>query len=189
MIRFVVLAAVLALSACGERPAPQSAANDACTREATHQVTWSNAAAADVISARAEGPSCTQAVVLLTLRNARGDALWTIANTFYDMTAGGVPPEDAPATAPQDVDRFLAAWVDATQLRSSQLPEWREGMSRPGEGVEALGYHSWFERDVYEAMRARDLPLLCFAVAAEGVQCLMMDPASHAPSVLVAYGP
>ena len=87
------------------------------------------------------------------------------------------------------VETFLAGWADVTQKTSADLPEWREGMSRPGEGVEALAYDTPFDRDVYEACVARALPMICYAAAVEAAQCLIIDPASHAPTMIVAYGP
>jgi len=38
-------------------------------------------------------------------------------------------------------------------------------------------------------LRARNLPMICYAAAAEASQCLIVDPASHAPTMMVAYGP
>ena len=183
---FLFAIAAIGLSACAE-PQPEHAAA-ACSQTATHNVTWSQAGAADTITAHGEGPSCKQAVVTFVARDAAGDPLWTFASTYYDMTVGGAPPEGAPDIAPEELQRFLASWADVTETTSSDLPEWRDGMSRPGEGVEALGYETPFTREVYEAMRGRGLPTICYAAAVAAVQCLVIDPASHAPTMIVAYG-
>lgn len=186
-MRHVMFAiAALALSACA--PPQQQAATEGCALRATHDVIWSQQAAPDTITARSDGPTCKQAVVSFVARNAQGDPLWTFASTYYDMTVGGAPPEGAPDVTNDQVQSFLASWADVTLKTSTDLPEWRAGQSRPGEGVEALGYETPFDREVYEAMRGRGLPIICYAAAVAAVQCLIMDPASHAPTMIVAYG-
>jgi len=188
MRAFALAVAALALSACGSENSSNQTEASACAAQATHNVTWSETERQDAIVARAEGPSCTQAVVVWTMRNADGDALWVFASTYYDMTAGGNPPDDAPATEASAVQEFLTSWVNVTEMRSGQLPEWRADQSRPGEGVEPFGYETPFDREVYDMMRQRNLPTICYAAAVAAVQCLVMDPASHAPTMIVAYG-
>jgi hypothetical protein len=184
-MRFIVLAiAALTLNACAD----ERAAAAGCAREARHEVAWTSEATPDTITAQSDGPSCAQAVVLLVIRDARGDPLWTFASTYYDMVAGGVAPENAPPIPPEDVERFLAGWADVTAMRSNDLPEWRENAARPGED-EPLAYETPFERETYEALRGRALPAVCYAAAVEATHCLVIDPASHAPAVIVAYGP
>ena len=185
---FVVLAA-LALSACNQSsptPAEQTTAAG-CVRSATHDVRWTDPDTADLITARSEGPSCAQAVVLLVARNAQGDALWNFSSTYYDMTTGGVPPENAPAVSDEQMDTFLRGWANVTAGMSGTLPEWREGAAGPE--APTFHYSTSFEREQYEAMRQRNLPMICYAAAAEATQCLVVDPISRAPSMIVAYGP
>lgn len=182
----IIAAAATLLSACGDRH--QDAQASACVLEAVHTVTWSNAAAPDTVHTSAEGPSCDQAIVVFTVRNASGDPLWTFANTYYDITAGGSPPPESDPATDADVQAFLASWANVTLLSSEELPAWTEAMSRPGEGVEPLGYESPFDRETYEALRTRGLGTICYAVAVAAVQCLVIDPASNSPTVLVAYG-
>jgi hypothetical protein len=179
--------AALALAACGERR--EAAQGPGCDVRAEHAVRFSNDAADDVITARAEGPSCAQATVMLTLRNAEGDALWAFASTYNDMAYGGAPAPDAPAPAAEDVERFLTGWADFTTMRSGELPEWREGAASLAENVEGLSYETPFNREAYEMLRGRDLPTLCYAAGMEASQCLIIDPATHAPIRIVAFGP
>lgn len=156
-------------------------------RSATHEVRWSDADAPDVITTRSEGPSCAQATVLFVARNAEGDPLWTFASTYFDLTTGGVAPENAPAVSDQQMDTFLSGWANVTASASGSLPEWRDGAAGP----EAATFHysTPFEREQYEALRQRNLPLICYAAAAEATQCLLVDPVSRAPTMIVAYGP
>lgn len=185
MRHLILVCAAFALAACGQQEQQQAA--NGCALEASKQITWSGAEA-DTINARAEGPDCTRAFVQFSIRGANGDALWVFASTYYDLRHGGTPPADAPATTADEVQEFLNSWVDVTEVRTSALPAWTETQSRPGEGVEPFGYETPFDREVYEAMRTRDLPAVCYAAAVAAVQCLIIDPASHSPTMMVAYG-
>lgn len=182
-MRFLALAALLALSACG-----QDRAEAGCARGANHEITWSSQGAQDTVSARAEGPSCAQAVVTLSIRNAAGDPLWAFASTHYALQAGdGALPEDVEKVSEEEMDTFLAGWTDLSMQSSGELPQWAEGQARLT--GETFSYDTPFEREAYEMLRERDLPMACFQAAAEGSQCLVIDPLSHAPTMIVAYGP
>lgn len=180
--------AALALCACGQQTETAST-SEGCARSATHDVTWTNANAPDVITTRSEGPSCAQAVVTFIARNASGDALWAFASTYYDLTAGGIPPEGAPAVTDAQMDTFLAGWADVTQMRSGELPEWRADAATLTASATTFSYDTPFDRETYEMLRARNLPMICYAAAAEASQCLIVDPATNAPIMIVAYGP
>lgn len=186
-LAFIVLAA-LALTACGQQRETVSPSGN-CARSATYQVTWTNAEAPDVITTSSDGPSCAQAVVTFVARNAQGDALWAFASTYYDLTAGGLPPEGAPPVSNEEMDRFLQGWANVTEMPSSGLPQWRAGVATLTESATTFAYNTPFDRETYEMLRARDLPMICYASAAEATQCLIIDPASHAPTMMVAYGP
>jgi hypothetical protein len=188
MGRALLLVVVLALSSCGQ-PRDSAVSAEGCARAATHEVSWTNADAPDVITARSEGPTCAQAVVTFVARNAEGDPLWAFASTYYDLTVGGVAPEDAAPVSEAEMDRFLSGWADVTQMRSSELPTWREGAATLTESATTFAYETPFDRETYEMLRARDLPMICYAAAAEATQCLIVDPASQAPTMIVAYGP
>lgn len=184
-MRYFALILSLALLACGQQ---QTASQGSCALGASHEITWSNPDAPDTVTARAEGPSCKQAAVALIIRNAQGDPLWAFASTYYAMTAGDGPmPADAPAITEASMTEFLANWAELTMQSSGELPEWREGDSALR--GETFSYHTDFEREAYEMMRGRDLPMACYAGGAETSQCLVIDPLSNAPALLVAYGP
>jgi len=182
----LILLAAMALSACGQQ---HETAREGCARTATHEVSWTNAEAPDVITTRSDGPSCLQAVVTFVARNAQGDALWAFASTYYDLAVGGAPPEGAPAVTEAEMDRFLAGWAEVTEMRSSALPQWREDAATLSESATTFAYETPFERETYEALRARNLPTICYAAAVERTQCLIVEPASQAPAMIVAYGP
>lgn len=187
-MRLTLLAAVaLALAACGQQ---QSAATgEACERVATHEVAWTNDTSPDTITTRSEGPTCAQATVTFVARNTSGDPLWTFASTYYDLTAGGVAPEDAPDVTAEQMDAFLASWANVTASTTNTLPEWRQGVATLTESATTFSYDTPFDRETYEMLRARNLRMICYAAAVEATQCLVIDPASHAPTTIVAYGP
>lgn len=180
--------ALLAISACGERQTSSTNASG-CERVATHELAWSDANAADTITARSEGPTCAQAAVLFVARNANGDPLWAFASTYFDMTSGGIPPEGAAAVGEEQMDEFLASWANVTAISSNTLPEWRAGVATLTESATTFAYDTPFDRETYEMLRVRNLPMFCYAAAVEATQCLVIDPASNAPTMIVAYGP
>lgn len=184
-MRILFLTAALVLGACGQAG---NVADTGCTRSATHDVVWTSDTA-DTITTRSDGPSCTQAVVTFVARSANGDPLWTFASTYYDMTTGGIPPEGTPAVSNEQMDTFLTGWADVTEQTSSELPEWREGVATLTESAQTFAYDTPFDRETYEMLRARNLKMICYAAAVEATQCLVVDPASHAPTMIVAYGP
>lgn len=188
-MRLLLLVAALALSACGPMGGGTASDTSACARSATHEAAWTTEGAPDTVTARSEGPSCAQAVVTLVVRNSNGDPLWAFASTYYDMTMGGIPPEGAAAVSNEQMDEFLAGWANVTTMRSNELPEWREGVATLTESATTFAYDTPFDREVYEMLRARNLPMICYAAAVEASQCLIVDPASHAPTMIVAYGP
>lgn len=179
-------AAVLALGACADQ---QPSANAGCARAASQEVTWSSDAAPDTVTARADGPTCGQAIVTLAVRNAAGDALWAFSSTYYDLTAGGAPPEGAAPVSGDEIDRFLAGWANVTMSTSGELPEWREDAATLTESATTFAYDTPFDREIYEMLRQRNLRTLCFAAAVEATQCLIVDPASNTPALIVTYGP
>ena len=186
-MRSLTLAALaLTLTACAQPP-PHEAAG--CARSATHEVTWTQAQTADVITTSSDGPSCSQAVVTFVARNANGDPLWAFASTYYEMTAGGAPPPGAPPVTAAEIDTFLAGWADVTMSTTNTLPEWREGAATLTESASTFAYDTPLARDVYESLRARNLRMLCYAAGVESTQCLIVDPATNAPGKIVAYGP
>lgn len=182
---FALALATLALTACGDAVER----GEGCIRSAVHEVNWTSVSSPDAITTRSEGPSCAQAVVTFVARNSRGDPLWAFSSTYYDLTAGGAPPEDAPAVSTEQMDEFLGGWANVTVSSSGELPAWREDAATLTESASTFSYDTPFERDVYEMLRARDLTMICYAAAVEATQCLIVDPLSNAPTMIVAYGP
>lgn len=187
-MRTMLIAALTLLAACAQPDqAPRADAGPGCERTATAERTWSNAQAPDRITARAEGPTCAQAVVTLVIRNANGDPLWAVASTYEAMNVGG--RYDAPAEIPAtEVEAFLASWIDVTERRSAAMPAWPEDAESLAAAGDGMAYYTEFSREGYERARERDLPLICYAAGVESSQCLIIDPATNAPAAFVALG-
>jgi hypothetical protein len=192
-MRALIFVVMLTLAACVQREGPTrpGGGDSACARTQTHALMWSSQTDADVVSASSQGPSCEQAVITLVVRTASGDPLWTFSNTYYDLHTGGVAPAGvtAPAVTVEEMEKFLQSLANVTQMRSSQLPDWAQGAAGPADPARTLHYSSTYQRDAYEALRASDRALLCYAAAAETTQCLIIDPASNAAHIVVAFGP
>ncbi len=186
-MRMMLCGALLLGAAACDRSAPPQQAAEGCARSAVHEVSWTSDGAPDTVTATASGPSCTQAIVTLVFRDAAGEPLWVFASTHYDMSVGGRSPE-TPPVSDEEMDRFLASWADVTVGRSGELPAWREGAATLGEAADGMAYDTAFDRETYEGLRARNLPQVCFAAATEASQCLVIDPLSGAPTVIVAFG-
>ena len=52
------------------------------------------------------------------------------------------------------------------RLTSNTLPEWREGVATLTESATTFAYDTPFDRETYEMLRARNLPMFCYAAAA-----------------------
>lgn len=186
-MRTMLIGMLLLLAACNQSQPQQQTVAEGCGRNATHAVTWSNDAAPDLVIASSDGPSCAQAIVTLAFRDAQGEPLWVFASTYYDMSVGGRNP-DAPPVSDQEMEGFLNSWADVSAGHSGDLPAWREGAGTLGEAVDGMAYGTAFDRETYESLRARNLPQVCFAAAAEASHCLVIDPMSHAPTLIVMFG-
>ncbi len=185
MLRWIGILAALGLSACGPRENADVAQD--CAHSVTHNVQWSSTDAADVITASSHGPACAQATADLIIRDASGASLWTFSSAYWDLAAGGPAPEGAEVTAEQ-MEAFLRAWAEVSVSRTSRLPQWRADAATLTESASVFSYQTPFARAAYEALRQQDLTMLCYAAAVEDTQCIILDPATRTPTLIVAYG-
>jgi hypothetical protein len=176
---------LVTLAACERLP---DSTQGSCARSVEADVVFSNPEEPDRVTARAEGPSCAEAAVTLTIRDATGKLLWVFSAPYRNLSGGeGVADRFQPT--PEEIDRFLASWADLTHQRSSALPVWPEGAAHLSGGDSGLSYDTDFGREAYEMLRARDLPEACFAIATEGSECIVMDPATSEAISIVRFGP
>ncbi|MES1199269.1 MAG: hypothetical protein ABUS48_04735 [Pseudomonadota bacterium] len=192
MRNFIAAAALIALAACQQQAPPPTAAavssGPGCAKSATHQVTFSDANAPDTVTARAEGRTCAQAAIVLTITAANGDTLWAYADTYAVLQGGGVAPSQMPPEIANRMDQFLTDWANVTVKSTRDLPPWTAGAATLTDAVQGMSYSTPFDRETYERLRGQNLPDLCFTSGAESSTCIIMDPASHQPSLMVSFG-
>ncbi|MGE0045693.1 MAG: hypothetical protein AB7T08_08035, partial [Hyphomonadaceae bacterium] len=136
--------------------------------EQSAQIAFSNPDRPDVISARADGPACHQALLTLTLRDPEGRLLWHHSAPYQGLATMGLEEHRDTPVSREAIERFLAQWIEPRRQTANQAPEWPEGVTRL-EDVDVGGGTSWtrYERGDYEAARARNAPMLCFDIGWE----------------------
>ncbi|MBS0384953.1 MAG: hypothetical protein JSS00_06355 [Proteobacteria bacterium] len=150
----VVFLVPLALAACAPRPAAQ------CEYSSTHTIDFTGAGAHDVVTARAIGPTCEDAVALYAVREADGRLIWTWAGPLrqlYGQSEGGPEPQ-----------AFLQQWARAAVTTTNTAPAW----PRLATGQTTL------DRLTYEDIRARNLPMLCHLSSNAREVCAFWEPAA-----------
>lgn len=72
----------------------------------------------------------------------------------------------------------LSDWVDgyADQASSTKLPPWPQGAEGPEAGEFPFFVEEGVSRDLYEAVRAEDRPMVCFIQGGESLLCLVKHP-------------
>lgn len=168
---------------------PTTAAAAGCNRTATHNIRWSSETQDDIVTVSSMGPDCGRAVILLVMRAANGDLLWTHAGVYYDISGHSIDTQNEPVTVAQ-MDEFLTNWgANRDPRRSGSLPDWTEGVATLAEAAtDSAAYATSYDRETYQALRQRNLPMFCYENGIESSDCLVMDPMSHSPTVIVNYG-
>jgi hypothetical protein len=136
------------------------------------QRSWSDSQ----IIAYSLGPDCARAVLVLTVRDKSGYAIWTSTHRTADlMTFQNMPKLTAKSMAGK-----LENWVapDKRMTNSSDLPDWpqsaSEGTLPPGAEFPFRVSESLDRRD-YLALRKARLPILCLVTGMESQTCLIVD--------------
>jgi hypothetical protein len=139
-----------------------------CTVSATREVAFSTPN--DRVTAEARGPACDKLAAVLTIRAADGVLLWT-----YAAPADWLAPDmlGAGATRTAAVNA-MADWAQVSAQTTAEFAPWPE--AAPGAYVTS-DMRTPFDREGYEDIRARKLPVLCFATGAQttGMAQLIYD--------------
>jgi hypothetical protein len=157
MIRATLFGLAAMIAAC----APQQR----CDLTAVHEISFTNAAEPDSITARSFGQSCDQAVILFVVRDAEGAPLWSWTGALAQRFGETFSADDREA-----VQDFLARWVQASLETTRSAPEWN---------ALAAG-QTTLDQLTYEDIRARDLPMLCHFSATARQTCAFWEPAAGA---------
>jgi len=191
-----VVALALVMAACSQQNAPQStsaasapeaaAEQTGCDIVQTRTIALTSTTAPDTIEARALGPDCDHAVIVLTFRAADGRALHAYADAqpWFDAsidTSTGITREQ--------MTTFLSAWATVTPETAQKLPDWKAGRDVL-QSEDAMGYYvsSPLDREVYTDLRKRNVPIACYAVGREGQKCIAFDPTNNAVLDIFAGG-
>lgn len=171
----LMMAGALALSACDQiRPktsAPQSASHGAdCAASA--QAAWTTPGGPLQVLASGSGPSCKQAVALLVIRSADGEAKHVAA--YPISTLFGFEQ----AVTPVSLQSALQSWiaVDSSPLHTSaDLPTWSVGAEQPDGGEYPFYPDEGFaDRTAYEELRGQNLPIYCYPQGMESMSCVVL---------------
>lgn len=117
------------------------------------------------------GPSCTDAVVLLTVRTEAGAPLLAWAAP----TAQIFGLKDA--ATPDVMKEELTRWIrqdNASLASTSVLPEWPEGQDAPAAGEFPFYPEDWLDQAGWEELRAIKLPLFAFPQGHESMAVFML---------------
>ncbi len=144
----------------------QPADSTGCTVSATRGVAFSTPN--DRVTAEARGPACDKLAAVLTIRAANGALLWTYAAPA-DWLAPGVLGAGASRTAAADA---MEDWAKVSVQTTAEFAPWPE--TAPG-AYATSDMRTPFDRDGYEDIRARNLPVLCFATGAQTTDCIFWD--------------
>jgi hypothetical protein len=148
-------------------PVVETASAAGCNLTASAAIALTGASAADMIEARAFGPTCAQATLVFTVRDSTGAVIHADAMAASDS----IPPT---ATAPLDtsgVQSFIDAWARPEVVNASTAPAWAEGAARPGGDGDPLILTDMI-RPMYEDVRKQNLKLICYLSGASEKTCL-----------------
>lgn len=157
MIRIALLALAVAVAACTSQ--------ERCDLTAVHEVSFTNTAAPDSITARSFGASCDQAVILYVVRDGEGAPVWSWTGTLAQRFGAIFSADDREA-----VRDFLARWAQASVATTQTAPSWE---------VLSVG-QTTLDQLTYEDIRARDLPMLCHFSATGRETCVFWEPVAGA---------
>ena len=150
----LAIAFLLVIAACAPRQA------SLCDVSTTRNVSFTQANARDVVTTRAIGPNCGEAVALYAVREADGRLIWTWAGPLRQMYGDGATRDGAEA--------FLQQWALPTVATTSTAPMWQR--LAPGQTT--------LDRLTYEDIRARNLPMLCHLSGTAREVCAFWEPAA-----------
>lgn len=167
----IAAASVLALVACGQQAAEQKAAEAPVVAEngcpATASGTWQSLQ----VEAAANGATCADAQVTLTIRNGE-QTLWT------DVHIASQVMVLAGAESVEDLQRRLNEWVSppgASRNSTGDLPVWVANAPQPISGEFPFYPEEGVTRATYESIRGRDAPMFCYVQGMESEACVALE--------------
>lgn len=158
-MRVLLLAlAALALSACVRG---QQAAG--CDMSVSREIAFTGGEAADVVTARAVGPTCDKASGFYAIHDGEGHPIWAWAAPLPRAFGEIGPPEE-----PAHMREFLARWAEPRIATTNAAPAWNT--------LEAG--QTTLDQLTYDDIRARNLPMLCHYSGTAQETCVFWEPAA-----------
>lgn len=166
-------AAAVVLAAFAAPSAALAADNKNCI--VTHAIDFKPGGKAWTVEAASFGPDCKRAVILLTMRQEGGLAVFTnVAAT------DGMHFMDVEDNNPETMKKSLAAFLDqsgSALKTTADLKPWKAGAEAPEPSGEFDFYpHADMNQEWYEELRAKKLPLFCYVPGLESLHCVAVDP-------------
>jgi hypothetical protein len=134
---------------------------------------WAASASRELrIEALADGPNCAMAVVLLVIRNSKGEPLWIESSKTGDVFTF---TQSSPMTV-KAMTAALKEWIrkDDRLSRGDVLPDWKEGSDAPEASEFPFYVGDGVTRDEYLDMRAAKLPMYCHVAGMESDVCVVL---------------
>lgn len=166
-MRFLILTA-LALAAISCTRAPVT-----CDRASTATISFSGAS--DTVTARTFGAACDKAVGVIAISAEDGTPLYAWSAPLHPTFGNLFEPRVDGPTA-ETADEFLARWAALRIAQTSEAPPW------PARAPAPAGAETTMDRDLYEFIRARALPMACHLSAVAHETCVYFEPAAAAAS-------
>lgn len=161
------------VAACAATPATSTAleAGPAATCDAAASGAWPRADGKSfAVTASTSGPNCAQSVVLLVVRDARGDVMWTDAlSAARVMGLSGVTTRAA-------MEQALAEWIGYASQRpqtTEDLPPWPRTAGQLTEAEFPFYPEDWIDEEYYQTIRDQRGPMFCYVQGMESLACLM----------------
>lgn len=164
--------ALLAASCASKPPATsQSGASGPPACDTQTATEWSGADnRAFRVTASASGANCAQAVVLLVVRDASGNVVWTDARASAHVMGLNEP------TTRAEMTRALADWIGFPLERlqtTAHLAPWPETSGQPGESAFPFQPEAWINQEYYEHLAGEARPMFCYIQGMESIACLV----------------
>ena len=122
------------------------------------------------------GQKCSDAVLVLAVRDKAGAVLWAQAHVSKDLMTF----QNLPKLSPKTMVKQLADWiaVDDRLADSAALPDWppkvKDGVLPPGAEF-PLRVDEGLDRDGYLALRKAKVPILCYVAGTESQRCIVLE--------------
>ncbi len=178
-MRILLIAAAAALAAACTPAEETEVMSAGCDARAVGS--WTAGEATYSLEATTAGPDCARAVGTFVVRDSSGAPIYAEAHLAqHVMMLSHADDTNAMETA-------LGEWTTVQAQTSSQLPEWAANADSPVSGEFPFYPHEGIDRAQYEAVRANNLPMLCYVQGMESLNCLVLEEGGFASIGLQSF--